>query len=851
MNIINKLSIKNLKLNKKRTISTLIGIILSVALICAVASMETSFRKTLVENAINETGYYHIKISGLSEEELENLKNNRDIKDIKVTYNMGTAYLKDNTEKDNPYIYVYSLQNVKLDDLGYELTAGRAPENENEIVIGKRVNTKANYKIGDILELEIGKRKTLDEYELDEKNRTDKTLEKLVDTTKKTYKVVGIVEHTGTSHMYYGITTNEKKGEINAYCSLKKPAEYKISIPEILKVSDYNLLNEMPEQESTKYNYSLNHELLRWEAFAFSDSTISMLYSVIGVVIFIIVFTSVFCIRNSFAISITEKTKMYAMLRSVGATKKQIRKSVIFEAIVLGTIGIPLGILSGIFAVYVLIKIVNLILGNYLLAHVDGIIFNISIISLLISVVLGYVTIYLSARASSKRASRISPIEGLKNSNDIKIKNKKLKVPKIISKAFKMGGVLAYKNLKRSKKKYRTTVISLAVSIFVFITMNSFITNMFSFTGNYYEDYDYNMILRQNISELSDEKLNKIRSSKNVQQCFILYETANEQNIRIEDLSKINIQDTTDLSQEYYIDEKTNKPVYTGKKYSGLEIRALDSQSFEKYCKKIGVDYEKVRKSGILCDIGEYYNEETNNTKETRRYKYEINDIITGVYDNKDINIKVGAISDIKPYGIEKSFYYGGYLILNKDEYKDLDLSIDSICLQSNNTEELEKEIKQIDSNIIYTNFDEEAKQEKAMILVINIFLYGFIAVITLIGVTNIFNTITSNMELRQKEFAMLKSIGMTKKEFNNMINLETIFYGTKSLIYGILLGLLGTFAIYKAFSVKIDKGMYIPIQPIIISAVFVFILVFIIMKYSLSKINKQNTIETIRKDNI
>ena len=146
---------------------------------------------------------------------------------------------------------------------------------------------------------------------------------------------------------------------------------------------------------------------------------------------------------------------------------------------------------------------------------------------------------------------------------------------------------------------------------------------------------------------------------------------------------------------------------------------------------------------------------------------------------------------------------------------------------------------------------DEEVREQRAMVLVIKIFLYGFIAVITLIGVTNIFNTITSNMELRQKEFAMLKSIGMTKKEFNRMINLETLFYGTKSLIYGIILGLLGTFAMYKSFSVKIDSGVYIPIIPIILSIIFVFILIFIIMKYSISKINKQNIIETIRKDNI
>jgi len=87
-----------------------------------------------------------------------------------------------------------------------------------------------------------------------------------------------------------------------------------------------------------KYDYTINTEILRWEQMAFSDSTIAMLFTVGGVVIFIIIFTSVFCIRNSFAISITEKMKMYGMLSSVGATKKQIKKSVIQEAMILGCI---------------------------------------------------------------------------------------------------------------------------------------------------------------------------------------------------------------------------------------------------------------------------------------------------------------------------------------------------------------------------------------------------------------------------------------------------------------------------------------------------------------------------------
>ena len=218
----------------------------------------------------------------------------------------------------------------------------------------------------------------------------------------------------------------------------------------------------------------------------------------------------------------------------------------------------------------------------------------------------------------------------------------------------------------------------------------------------------------------------------------------------------------------------------------------------------------------------------------------------------KETQITVGKVTDINPYGLEKSYYEDGYLVVNLDEFKNMEFSPSYINIQSSKPDRLVQEMKNLkNNNLGYSNFEESAKQEKAMSLVIKIFLYGFIAVITLIGVTNIFNTITSNMELRQKEFAMLKSIGMTKKEFNRMINLETIFYSTKALIYGIVLGLLGTFALYKAFSIKIDTEMYLPLQPIAISIVAVFILVFVIMKYSMAKINSQNTIETIRNENI
>ncbi len=867
----------------------------------------TSFQETLIQNAINETGYYHIKISNISDDDVKEIKNNRDIQNIYQINNVGYAKLQESQNKDKPYVEVYSMNTDTFNDLKFNLIQGRFATNSDEIVISDHIRTNGDVdlKVGDEITFEIGKR-VVNGYELDDSNpyiyyeqsddetgknavnsgdssnsgeithdekipngaishesESDKSgklpnkiyTEELQVHTTKTFKIVGVIERPEYTFEQYSapgytvITTNMNEGKICAYLSLNNPSEYKTSITELLGANSYKEVLRMDSDNFKYSDYEINEELLRWQVFAFSDSTVSMLTSVIGVVIFIIIFTSVFCIRNSFAISVTEKTKMYGMLSSVGATKKQIKKNVVFEGLVLAIIGIPIGIICGLFAVYVLLKIVNSLIGEYLLSHVDGIIFSVSFVPILLSIILGIVTIYISSISSAKKASKVSPIENVRNTDDIKIKNKKLKTPKIIYKIFKTGGVLAYKNLKRNKKKYRTTVVSLAISIFVFITMNVFLVNAFDLTGNYYEDYDYNFKIRTNLGEISEEQQNKIISYDSVQDYFMIYKTKDNTTLDIKDLSKINNNEDISTQVSQIDNSQYEGDVPYEEKYCSLQLIGLDNNTFKKYCKKIKVDYEKARNKGILIDNYFEYNE--NESKEFRRYNYKENDVITGEYNEQSLSINIAKITDIRPYGYEKYYYRDGFLVVNIDEFKDLDFELDMININSNNNEGLADFIQNENKNIDYLDLDAAVKEEKAMVLVVKIFLYGFITVITLIGVTNIFNTITSNMELRQKEFAMLKSIGMTKKEFDRMINLETLFYGTKSWIYGVILGLFGTFELYKAFSVKINSGIYIPVRPIIISAIFVFILVFFIMKYSIGKINKQNTIETIRKENI
>lgn len=829
MEILKKLTLKGLHLNIKRTIGTIVGIILSVALICAVSGMFTSFQASIVENTIESTGYYHLLLDGIDSEKLKDLKINRDIKDIYEVYTLGYSMFEHVAKKGEfPYLKIYSSTKEDFDNLSFKLEDGRFPTSQDEIIINTRVRNNSNYRVGDTIEIDIGKRVTLDEHELHDSNPYQENLEKLVETTPKKYKIVGIASKSGWDSRYYAITTEVYNEEIKAFLALKNPKDYELSLVSIIGAKNINDAYE--KKSELDYDFSLNNELLRWEIFKFSDSTITMLYSVIGTVIFIIVITSVFCIRNSFAISTTEKMKMFGMLASVGATKKQIRKMVTLEGFYLGLIGIPIGVASGVLADFILVKLINWIINGSEFSM--RLVFSISWVPILISIILGYVTIYLSSIFSAIKAGKVSPIDNMRNTKDVKLSSKKLKTPKIIKSLFKTGGELAYKNLKRSKKKYRTTVISITVSIFAFISLSSFIGEGIKQTGTYFKDYDYNISI-YDTNNLQEDKLAEIKNIAGIKNTYVIYEPVRYEAFTIDDTSKIDLREGENL-------------------YGDLSISPilLDDETFKKYLEKLNLDYEYMKDKVVLAD--EYtYHDANGKTIYRRAYNYKKGDTIEGTLENVGKHsLKVGYVSDIKPYGYEYNYYRGGYFVTTKDKWP-RESFIRTILIDSDEPDKVEKEIAKVDYNLQVINLDEQAKSERAMILIMAIFLYGFITVITLIGVTNIFNTITANMELRSKEFAMLKSIGMTKKEFNRMINLETLFYSTKSLIYGIILGIGGAYLVHRGFVQKNEMSFDLPYRSIALSILFVFIIVYLIMKYSISRIEKQNTIETIRKENI
>ena len=858
MNILNKLTNKNLKLNKNRTLVTIIGISLATALICAVLGMITSFQATMKNVAKTEVGDYHVKFENIPTNQAKYITENNAVEKYYLQSDLGYAKLDKSENEYKPYAYIVGMSSESLSNNGLELTSGRLPENSNEIIIEDTMlsGTLVNYKVGDTITLNYGTRvdasgnvlsqsDMLQTDECESESKCDlSSTETITNTTKHTYTIVGIISRVNTTMEGYNapgytMITYLSNDELMKENSLSIAVKYKNSSS--YEASSTYIIDVLKSNTGNTYKYSKNKNLLEAEGNLDSE-TLKALYWIGIIIVGIIMVTGIFTTRNAFAISVSEKTKQYGMLSSIGATSKQIKRSVVNEGLIIGLFAIPLGLLIGILATFILTNVVNFY-GDSMLSSNSKLVFNIPYVIYIIDAVVSFITIYLSCVIPAHRASKISPIEAIRATDDIKVNPKKLRTSKLISNTLGIGGIIADKNLKRNKKKYSTTIISLVISIATFITLFSFVQYGTELVSNVYKDYSFNILLR-------DVKKSNYKEYANVDDSTSSYYVMTSGTYNINDYC-------------------TQEGIDSIKKLDGtdnqnLTIVVYNDDYFKEYLKSIGAYTDDYKSAAVLYDKMTTMNK--GKASIIHQFK-NINSITLKTYDDNnssyDTVFNIVKKTEVMPMGSEYFNGSGGLLIVSEDYFKstnqtDITSSITTgyLAMNSKDASSTEKALTELkkslnDKSIYVSNIESEVKQEKDMITLISIFLYGFIIVISLIGVTNVFNTITTSMMLRSKEFAMLKSIGMTHKEFNHMIRLESIMYGLKSLIIGSLLGLLGSYGIYAAIGNKIDLGYIFPGMGIIISIIFVVIIIWLTMRYSLNRVNKQNIIETIRQENI
>lgn len=848
MSILNDLTIKNLKLNKKRTIVTIVGIILSTALMVGIGLLFSSFQDYMIRETISYNGKYEAEYGDVSLDKLNSI----DKKDFSYFYQKAIGFSKfDSANEYKPYLYISSVNKEYFNEL--HLISGRFAENDSELVISNHINTNggASYKIGDIITLKYGERvvegvNTLTNNEYYEE-------ETLNIVGEKTYTIVGIVErsnfedYSASGYSTFTLDMNDKEGTVNVFVMFNNKKK-------IIKQSE-DLAKKLGYDNAISYNSTL--------LALYGESTYgNIMKSMITMIVIMLSLVSIGCIvviYNSFAISVMERKKEFGLLSSIGATKKQLSYTVFFEALIEGIIGIILGICGAYIGIGTVILIINNLIGDILVLKLNLVT---NIVFIIIPVIFMILVIFISALVPSRRAAKVSPIEAIRQNDDIKINKKKIKTGKLVNKLFGIEGEIALKNIKRNKKKYRVTIVSLFISIVLFISFSSYmnytIDTASSVMGEVPYDYQISYFGDDNDIDALD-KISEIIKSNDVKE-YISYSASN--------LSIIGNYTYSDEYLDFYKSAYGDDGIkaLTNLKYQYISIYILDDISYNKYKELIGLDKDSV----IL--LNKFKGVSYGNNK---RVNYDI-----PVINNGDINIKICNFDDNdedvdttkycnkkidnifitnKSFDLIEEFSYMSdfKLIVNKklyDNISDSGTHYTQFNIISDNTDNIDKLTKELDKydNVNYTNVKESMKQANNMILVIKILMYGFIGLVTLIGVTSVFNTISTSMALRKREFAVLRSIGLTRKGFNKILFFESLFFGLKSLIYAIPVSLGVTIIIHYALADMMSiNSIVIPWKAIIISIVSVFVIVLLTMMYSTSKIKKHNIIEQIREENI
>ena len=849
MSILNRLTIKNLRLNKKRTIVTIIGIILSTALMVGIGLLFSSFQDLMIRDTIGYNGKYEANYGDVDLDKLNDIKD----KDFTYFYEKPIGFSKiESSNEYKPYMYITSVNKEYFDEL--KLIEGSFPKNENEAVISNHVITNGglNYKVGDIVTFKYGKRNIEGNGTLANSEFVDG--EFLTNEGTHTYKIVGIVErsnfenYSACGYTAFTLDVNNDKGSVNLYVMFNKNKK-------IIKQSE-----ELAKRLNYDNDINYNSTLLALYGESTYGNVMTTMVSMMMIMLSLVSIGCIIVIYNSFAISVMERKKEFGLLSSIGTTKRQLSHTVFFEAVVVGVIGIILGILGAYIGIGCVILIINNLISDileYKLHLVTNPLF------IIIPVIFMIVVIGLSAFIPSRRASKVSPIEAIRQNDDIKINKKKIKTSKLVNKLFGIEGEIALKNIKRNKKKYRVTVVSLFISIVLFISFSSYMNYTLNTASSVMGEvpYDYQISYfgdDPNNDKEALDKINEIVKSSDVKE-YVSYSVSN--------LSIIGNYTYSDEYLDFYKNAYGDDGItaLNNLKYQYISIYILDDNSYNKYKKLIGIDNDSVILLNKFKGVSYGNNKRVNyNIPVINNGNINIKicnfdndeDVDTTKYCNKNIdNIFVTNKSfDL----IEEFSYMDDFkLIVNKklyDSISDSSTHYTQFNIISDNTNNIDKLTKELDkySNVNYTNIKEAMKQANNLILVVKILMYGFISLVTLIGVTSVFNTISTSMALRKREFAVLRSIGLTNRGFNKILFFESLFFGMKSLIFAIPVSIGITVLIHYALADMVSiSTIIIPWKYIIISIVSVFVIVLLTMMYSTSKIKKHNIIEQIREENI
>ncbi len=869
MNIVNRLTLKHLRLNKRRTLVTIIGVIIAVAMITAVTTLGVSFLDLFIRDEINRNGEWHVIYENVNTQQIDAIREDENTGTVFLSRNRGLAFIGENPDGNKFYLSIKEFSGTGFEKYPVKLTVGRLPQKENEVVISESVikKSKVNYQPGDEITVDIGEIVLLD---TDSGNNSggnnNKSNEAFVKRETAAFKVVGIMKPpAGESATRFrafgfidesGLTAGER---VDASVVLKK-----------IRRSLYSDARKLADRHDIE-SVNFNDNLLRFYGVTRYDNLRQTFTGLLSVIMGIIIIGAVALIYNSFAISVGERSRYLGMLSSVGATRIQKRNSVFFEGAVIGLISIPIGILSGLGGLGITFFLIN---KNKLLeaSTSEKLLVKVTPMSLVLACAVSILTIFISTYMPALRASRISAIDAIRQATDFRITRKTVKTSRLVRMLFGIEAEIGLKNLKRNRKRYKATIFSIVISIVLFLSISFFTENFrksIQLTRSQIQ-YDIEAILDWGVNADTDLK-DWLNSRKEISEYAFMNNFAcvtwlDEKMVPEKLRKKPGFADDTHGSY--------NSGVYRdGKYFCYLYINYLDDEALKRYAERAGADFDRLTDpgvfTGILINRTTYRDYEAGKFVEVKTSEAKAGDKLDVYMPGSGRNaedsygeyidqIEVTALSGERPEGVYEAGTDGLSIIVSEETFEQLAIKMGitlprtRVYIKSTDPLATEEAMEDRPESFSYIqNHHEDRKQNEKVLLFELIFTYGFITLITLISIANIFNTISTSIALRRREFAMLRSVGMTPRGFSKMINYESIFYGIKALLYGLPLSGIAMLLLYRSFTHSFYYDFALPWNSIVIAVAAVFVIVGTSMLYSGAKIKKENILDAMRQENI
>lgn len=883
MNILKEYTLDYIRLNKKSSITIMIAILIATILLSALCGFLYTMCADEIRLSIKRNGDWHAELFDTTlGNKLKYVTEHPNVEAVMIKGPWETAKI------DDPRRQYLITQHLTANYWNYMsehdmIIEGQVPKSENELAISKQYfETHPDLKIGDSITIPFGNR-TLNKETLDPL-AIKKEDEIFVSTMKRTYTIVGKMDYASDStipgYIGYGYldeSSIKPDDDLTVYIHFKNPRTTYKDIIQIAKSVGYK------PDEYGNYNVKTNDGLLlKYLIFPSEKIKNIKIYQLSMPLMFIafgllVVALFVLIINNAFAMSANARLKQLGMLQSIGASPKQIRRSVTFEAMILSIIPIPLGLFIGWLLDYGLFYVLN---NMNIAAREYEIIFTFGLPAILPSIILALLTVWLSAVIPSRKITRLSPIEAIRQGSDVKVK--RIRKHRLIEKAFGLEGELSKNALYARRKSYRTASISLTMSFLLLSIFLNFFAIIDADSKIFTEKSKEDIFINTMDGKLTNPEFEKsIRSINGLESiCFISSISASlwlTSDMQSDELLAIGGLNRIAESGKYEIYHQENR----------FRIRTnlvtLDDESFNNYCKQIGTDSSlfynaKAPKTIVINDQRDDINSDRRNDIRIKFLKLKVGDKLNceeKVYEEDTskytFQTEVGYLTNqmLPSLGMSNNKFQlvqimprSTYMNIVNSFY-DEKRKMNAHNVYSSAKVQSDEQIQSVADKMgdifnswygsgdyyIWNILETQKSTASAFLLirVIVMFISGFLA---LIGISNVFSTVSGNLKQRQKEFAILRSVGLPPKGIRRMLTLEALFFGLIPILLSVPVNILLIGIFLKIKMIYFSEFVpYMPILPIIIFAIVIFLSILFAYTLGGKKISKTAIVDVLKDE--